>query len=257
MSALKPVKKTKVYEAAMSQLLALIEDGTYAKGERLPTERELTEKLGISRASVRQALAGLQALRLVESRPGEGTYVTSRSDERWQTDVASALETLEGRRYVEAGTARFAAERRTDDELEQLRDIVAVMDEQVREGVHPIETDRDFHRVIAAAAHSDFLLQAMEVLADRMSSPEWHRMKLWGLRSPEQTARIQEQHWAIFTAIEAQAPDAAEARMVEHIETITADVLVAEQAKTAVGRGENGAAGEAVPPVAEGTPLPR
>lgn len=232
MANLKPIKRTKVYEAAMAQLLSLIDDGTYATGERLPTERELTQLLGISRPSVRQALAGLAALGLIESRSGDGSYVSSRSDDRWEVDVASALETLEGRRTVEAGTARFAALRSTEDDVETLRGILSVMEEQVREGVHPIDTDREFHRAIARAAHNDFLGRAMEVLADRMSGPEWHRMKLWGLRSPDQTARIHEQHSRIFAAIEAGDPDEAEASMREHIDRIIDDVHAAGQAKT-------------------------
>jgi GntR family transcriptional repressor for pyruvate dehydrogenase complex len=232
MTSLQPIKRTKVYEAAMSQLLALIEDGTYSKGDRLPTERELTEVLGISRASVRQALAGLAALGLIESRPGDGSYVTSGFDERWQVDVASALETLEGRRAIETETARLAALRRTEEDVKVLRSVLDVMEEEVAEGVHPIDTDREFHRAVARSAHSEFLEQAMEVLAEQMSGPEWHRMKIWGLRGPEQTARIMRQHRAILEAIADQDPQNAQAIMREHIDTIIEDVHAAEQAKT-------------------------
>lgn len=234
MAQLTPIRQEKVYEAAMNQLVSLIEDGTFATGDRLPTERALAEQLGISRASVRQALTGLAAMGLVESRPGDGTYVTERrTDFTWRIDAASALEILEGRRAIESGTVRLAALRRTGRELTALREIVATMDEQVGDGVHPVDTDREFHRAIAAAAHNPVLLQAMDALAQQMSGPEWHRIKLWGLRGTEQTARIQGQHRAIFAAIEAADADLAEALMKEHIDRIIDDVHTAERTKRA------------------------
>jgi GntR family transcriptional regulator, transcriptional repressor for pyruvate dehydrogenase complex len=231
MSAFKPIKQQKVYEAAMSQLLALIEHGTYQPGDRLPTERQLSEELGISRASVRQALTGLAAMGVVQSRPGDGTYVASKSDAMWRLDAASARELLEARRVIESGTARLAALQRTDELLRELEAIVQVMDEQVSEGVHPVDTDREFHRTIARCAGNPWLEQAMEALAEQMSGPEWHRMKVWGLSGPEQTQRIQEQHWMIFRAIRDRDPEAAEAGIRQHIQRIIDDVDAAEEEK--------------------------
>lgn len=232
MVELTPIRQEKVYEAAMNQLVTLIEDGTFTAGDRLPTERALSEQLGISRASVRQALTGLAAMGLVESRPGDGTYVTQRrADFTWRIDAASALEILEGRRAIESGTVRLAALRRDDRDLASLREIVATMDEQVSEGVHPVDTDRQFHRAIAVAAGNPLLLQAMDALVARMSGPEWHRIKLWGLRGTEQTERIQGQHRLILAAIEAADAERAEHLMKEHIDRIIDDVHAAEQSK--------------------------
>lgn len=234
MAQLTPIRQEKVYEAAMNQLVSLIEDGTFTSGDRLPTERALAEQLDISRASVRQALTGLAAMGLVESRPGDGTYVTERrTDFTWRLDAATALEILEGRRAIESGTARLAALRRTGPELAALGEIVATMDEQVDAGIHPVDTDREFHRAIAVAAHNPVLLQAMEALAQQMSGPAWHRIKLWGLRGGEQTLRIQDQHRRIFAAIEAADAELAEALMKEHIDRIIDDVHRAGQAKRA------------------------
>lgn len=236
MVALQRVKQQKVYEAAMSQLVALIEAGTYVPGDRLPTERDLSEQLGISRASVRQALTGLAAMGLVESRSGDGSYVTERrTDFVWQIDAASALEILEGRRAIESGTARLAAQRRTDDDLADLIAIVRAMDEQVSDGVHPVDTDRQFHRSIAVASHNSVLLQAMDALVEQMAGPEWHRIKLWGLRGAEQTERIQDHHRQILRAIQDQDETRAERLMQLHIDRIIDDVHSAERAKLASG----------------------
>ena len=232
MAELRPIRQEKVYEAAMNQLVTLIEDGTFSHGARLPTERELSEQLGISRASVRQALTALAAMGLVESRPGDGTYVTERrTDYTWQLDAASALEILESRRAIESGTVRLAALRRSENDIEQLREIVETMNEQVADGVHPVDTDREFHRSIAVASHNSLLLSAMEALVDRMSGPEWHRIKIWGLRSPSQTARIQAQHRSIFEAIRDADAQRAEQLMQEHIDRIIDDVHAAERSK--------------------------
>jgi GntR family transcriptional regulator, transcriptional repressor for pyruvate dehydrogenase complex len=234
---LKRIRQQKVYEAAMHQLLALIEDGTYVPGDRLPTERQLSDDLGISRASVRQALTGLAAMGLVESRPGDGSYVASKADSAWQTDASSALELLEARRVVESGTARLAALRRTEADLRDLEAIVTVMEEQVQSGVHPVDNDREFHLTIARAAHNPWLEEAMETLAVQMSGAEWQRIKIWGLRSPEQTHRIQEQHWMVFNAIRDRNPEAAEVVIRAHIDRIINDVHSAEEDK-ARGNGE-------------------
>lgn len=235
MAELRPIRQEKVYEAAMNQLVSLIEDGTFAAGDRLPTERDLAEQLGISRASVRQALTGLAAMGLVESRPGDGSYVTNRrTDFTWRLDAASALEILEGRRAIESGTVRLAALRRTDQDLVNLHEIVEAMDEQVRDGVHPVDTDRQFHRAIAAASHNPVLLQAMDALVEQMSGPEWHRIKLWGLRGTEQTARIQDQHRALLAAIRAKDEPLAETLMKQHIDRIIEDVHSAERTKLAL-----------------------
>ncbi len=236
MAALRPIRQEKVYEAAMSQLVTLIEGGTVSPGDRLPTERELSDQLGISRASVRQALTGLAAMGLVESRPGYGTFVTDRrADYTWQLDAASALEILESRRAIESGTARLAALRRTDEDLAHLCEIVDAMTEQVDEGVHPVDTDREFHRSIAVASHNSLLLRAMEAMVDQMSGPEWHRIKLWGLSGEKQTRRIQDQHRLILDAIRARDEKRAEALMQEHLDLIIDDVHRAERDKAESG----------------------
>jgi DNA-binding FadR family transcriptional regulator len=170
----------------------------------------------------------------VESRPGDGSYVTDRrTDFTWQIDAASALEILDGRRAIESGTARLAALRRTDEDLAVLSEIVRTMDEQVSEGVHPVDTDRQFHRSIAVASHSIVLLQAMEALVEQMEGPEWRRIKLWGLRGAEQTDRIQHQHRLILAAIRDQDEERAEQLIREHIDRIIDDVHTAEREKQA------------------------
>jgi GntR family transcriptional repressor for pyruvate dehydrogenase complex len=258
-SALRPIKQEKVYQAAMNQLLALIDDGTFSAGDRLPTERQLAEQLGISRASVRQALTGMAALGIVESRPGDGSYVATRADSMWRVDAASALEILEARRVVEAGTARLAAIRRTDDDIAALTEIVRLMDDQVAAGGNPVDTDREFHRAIGVAAHNQFLQQAMGALADQMSGPEWQRIKIWGLHGPEHSIRIQEQHRMLFQAIRDGKPEAAEAAMRMHIDRIVDDVHAAEAAMAsgAAPPNPNGTTGQAAPALAGADSPPR
>ena len=241
MAALRPIKQEKVYQAAMNQLLALIDDGTFGPGDRLPTERQLSEQLGISRASVRQALTGMAALGIVESRPGDGTYVASRADSKWRVDATSALEILEARRVVETGTARLAAIRRTEDDIQTLADLVQLMDDQVASGGNPVDSDREFHRAIAAASHNQLLQQAMGDLAEQMSGPEWQRIKIWGLHGPEHSIRIQEQHRMLFQAIRDGNPEAADAAMRMHIDRIIDDVHAAEAAMESGAEAEQGA----------------
>jgi GntR family transcriptional repressor for pyruvate dehydrogenase complex len=109
------------------------------------------------------------------------------------------------------------------------------MDEQVADGIHPVDTDRQFHRSMAMASHNTVLLQAMDALVEQMKGPEWHRIKLWGLRGREQTERIQHQHRQLLAAIRDQDEQLAEKLIQEHIDRIIDDVHAAERARMASG----------------------
>ena len=88
---LQTVKKTRVYEAIVEQLTALILEGEIKTGDKLPTERELCEQFGVGRNSVREATRSLESARLVETKQGEGTFVTAHPESMIPHDFRKSL----------------------------------------------------------------------------------------------------------------------------------------------------------------------
>jgi GntR family transcriptional repressor for pyruvate dehydrogenase complex len=126
---LRPPRKVTIVESIVDQMVQQIHQGTLKPGDRLPSERQLIDMLGVSRSSVREALQGLMVMGLVESHPGQGSFVTSRrampnanslhlSDEL-QREMR--LQFIDARRTIECPIVRLAAERAQTEELARLR----------------------------------------------------------------------------------------------------------------------------------------
>ena len=127
----RPPRKVTIVESIVDQIVEQIHQGKLNAGDRLPSERQLIEMLGVSRSSVREALQGLIVMGLVESRPGQGTFV-SPGRGRLIGDLDSfalaehlqremRLRLVEARRTIEGPIARLAAQRATDEGLAVLR----------------------------------------------------------------------------------------------------------------------------------------
>src|SRR6056297_3128640 len=124
-SGLEPVKKIRLYESIVKQIQHLINEGDLIPGQRLPPERELSEELGVSRTSIREALRALETMGYLESKVGVGggTYVKEVTFSNIVSPFSATLlqnddfivELLEVRLVLEIEVARLAATRRTDD----------------------------------------------------------------------------------------------------------------------------------------------
>jgi len=127
----RPPRKVTIVESIVDQIVEQIHQGKLNPGDRLPSERHLIEMLGVSRSSVREALQGLMVMGLVESRPGQGSFVSSRRgrlppnldsmalSEHLQREMR--LQLIEARRTIEPPIARLAAERATPEGVGILR----------------------------------------------------------------------------------------------------------------------------------------
>src|SRR5688500_16058713 len=134
---LSPIAKTRAYEQAADQIAARIKEGIWQPGDRLPSERDLALRLGISRGSTREALRVLEAMGWLEIKPGDGTIVRDRRALPSRLDGAdgdSAAGLLAGlsvevgdlwevRKLIEPGAAYLAAERCNADELAAIEDV--------------------------------------------------------------------------------------------------------------------------------------
>ncbi len=213
---------TRSYEQVVEQIQDGIRAGTLVPGQRLPTERELGESFGVSRAVVREALKVLSAMGLVESRQGSGNYIASNPVPSITRALIlsatpqeeSLLALFEVREPLEALAARRAAERRTP---EQAATIVEAAEVTIRSG----ETDDldlfsvgdlALHRGIFAAAGNPYLTTVSSAVREVLNHALHLVTRLTGT-VPAAAA----QHVRIATAISLQDADAAEAEMAAHI----------------------------------------
>ena len=173
---LRPVRGHHAFEACVEQLATAIRLGVYPHGTLLPSERELAERLGVSRATLREAIAALRSAGLVETTRGRGggTMVRRRPTRRRATARAALkgrhddlLDSLRFRRVVEPGAAARAAERELDAGTRLLLENCLAAVSAASEGPEHRQLDSRLHLAIAAASASTRLMAAVtQVQAD-------------------------------------------------------------------------------------------
>ncbi|MFF1920236.1 FadR/GntR family transcriptional regulator [Streptomyces sp. NPDC058221] len=219
--ALRPLGRTRLYEQVIERLRTYAAESGLKSGDRLPPERELAQRLGISRASVKQGIVVLEVQGLVEVRHGGGTYLVGDS-----LDVAEPVEqlverrrrlpdVLEAREAMETKLAELAAERRTDEDLAAVRAALDFMAQEIERGEHGVEGDRRFHAAVTAAAHSTLLADFMRSIAEQITESRHE-----SLRQRGRPSKSFAQHMAIFKMIEAGNGRGAAAAMRRHVRTV-------------------------------------
>jgi GntR family transcriptional repressor for pyruvate dehydrogenase complex len=217
------VRKTKVYHEIVDQIRELIAAGRIKPGDRLPPERELAELFKASRNSVRDAIRVLEQMGLIESRQGDGTYVRSVSAEDLAEPLALMLlqsrtqmrELWEVRRVLEPALAEFAAERITDEELEELEAILEAQARKVEAGYIALEEDTAFHNGIAEAARNTVMLRALGTLVDLLRQSRGRP-----LQQRDRPAYSLAGHRRILAALRRRDPVAARTEMLRHLADI-------------------------------------
>lgn len=206
--------------AVLSHLADEIQAGRAAAGTKLPSERELAERFGVSRPVVREAMRGLVERGLVEVQPGRGAFVRSAR----ATDAAAGMDALlrrhgptprdlvEARTMLEATTAGLAATRASADDVSGIEEALARFDgatgliEQAR-------YDLAFHLAIARAAHNPVVETMFGAITGLTIE-----MMLRSLADPTVTRRSVPYHRAILDAIRGRGADEARAVMIAHLE---------------------------------------
>lgn len=219
-------RKHKTLSAELVEALSQrIREGSFAPGEKLPKEADLMEGFGVSRTVVREAISHLQASGTVETRHGIGTFVLSMDEatpfrvgpEQLGTlrDVISLLEVRIG---LETECAALAAQRRTPQDLQAMRDALDAFNVAVQEGRNAVAADFDFHLAVARATSNSHFSDLMESLGTKVIP----RSRLSGEDplNPERQAylrHVQQEHESVFNAIRSNDPDAARAAMRTHL----------------------------------------
>jgi GntR family transcriptional regulator, transcriptional repressor for pyruvate dehydrogenase complex len=208
-------------DLAIAKIKDLISSGEFTAGARLPTERELTQRFGVSRSSLREAVRALALVGVLESRVGDGTYVTTLEPDLLLTGIAfvsdlasgpSLLEIHAVRRLLEPEATRMAAPRLTDDDFARLEECLQQMESA--QGVPAfIEADAAFHRVILDACGN----AALASLIQNLSSGTL-RARLWqSLVERSATAATLASHRAIYNALVARDAELAAAADLMHL----------------------------------------
>jgi GntR family transcriptional repressor for pyruvate dehydrogenase complex len=224
-----------VTERLRRTFLERIRKGTWPAGSDLPSERELMSEFGVSRIPLREAIAGLRALGVLETRPGSGTRV-KRVDADTVAGLLPLIVTLEGGRTfsqvfelrlpIESQTAALAAQRRSDDDVRALRGFVekfrAELDSDLEDAV---ETDLDFHVRIAKATQNPLFEMLMKTLAELVQHVQVQSCK----DDPVRRQRAFHSHEAIAEAIIARDAERARAEMEAHLRTSASRMLGVER----------------------------
>lgn len=214
------VESPRLYRQIADQLRGLIERREYAVGERLPPERELAEKLGVSRPSVREALIALEVEGIVRIKMGSGIYVldqpTSAHGNAVQPSGEGPFELLKARELIESGICREAAKVFASDDVAELDAILNRMGTNGRPSNELIRLDRAFHVAIAGTLGNGVLVRCVGQLFDQRINPYFARLARYF--GDEQSWReTLGEHGVIRDALAARDGAAASRAMRRHI----------------------------------------
>ncbi|NUP59563.1 MAG: FadR family transcriptional regulator [Pseudarthrobacter sp.] len=220
-AGLERVTRPRLYEQLVEQILAYIESAQLKPGDLLPAERDLAERLGVSRATLAQALVALEVLGVIDVQHGTGAVLARRPS------VASVIkglrehrsrlpEIVEARSTLEGKLAALAAVRRTDADLKAIDNALDVMAGEISDGDRGAQGDELFHQAITAAAHSPVLAQLMAFIAEMILETRTESLGQPG--RPEQSLAS---HRKIAEAIRGQDADGAAKAMLAHIELVS------------------------------------
>lgn len=223
-----PVERRKVYELIAEQLVAQIGDRRLLPGDVLPPERELTQRYGAGRSSVREALRMLESRGLIES-AGNGSFaVADYANPLNQSlsllltlDEAHMHDLYELRRILECEAAALAAERRTEEHLARMDEAVAHMESGLGDsgGDEYIDADLRFHLAVAEATGNRLVVHSMQAVRDVV-----RRALMSIFKIPGSPARALDEHRAIRAAIAERDGGRARSEMRAHLVRVEADV---------------------------------
>ncbi|MCB1407900.1 MAG: FCD domain-containing protein [Rhodobacteraceae bacterium] len=236
-----PVHQEKLAQGVVRQIELLILRGLLRPGERLPSERELAERMGVSRPSLREAIADLQERGLLVSRAGSGVFVVDMLESTFSKALIdlfashdeAVFDYVSFRRDLEGMAAERAARFGSDTDLKVIDTVFRKM-EAAHSKKNPADEaalDAEFHLAIIEASHNIIMLHTMRAMFDLLKAGVFYnRQQMFRQRTTRDT--LLEQHRAINVAIQerdaVQARAAAEAHMT-YVETVLDDLRKADK----------------------------
>lgn len=224
------VQGKKVYELVIDQIQEKILSGEIKKGDKLPSERELSEQMGVSRTSIREAIRVLETMGLIESKQGEGNFICSNIEKSFIEPLSIMFKLNQGtwdnilelRELLELQTAKIAAEKATNEEIEELGQLIRQMKEEIdgnnREKIL-VTIDQKFHNKIASIS-KNYLIENFLMTSSRLFEEfiEEARGKIIEVHREENI--LFKEHNDIYEAIKEKNAELAYSNMKEHMDLI-------------------------------------
>lgn len=206
---------TQVYE----QLRQNIMNGTWSAGEKIPSENELVNMLGVSRISVREALKQLVSLGLLEARQGEGTFVKRFEADSYMSELLplmvmnreNTIELIKYREIIEVGAIALAVERANDSDIQALEENIKIHEKFKDVQEKAAQLDLDFHMLIAEASKNLFVIKANSIIKDIFHAVMEQIVEVMG------TSPGLYYHKKMLAAIKARDKELAVSLMREHL----------------------------------------
>jgi DNA-binding FadR family transcriptional regulator len=181
-----PIETKKKYALVIDKLLDLIKDGAFKVDAKLPPERLMSKKLGVSRPSVREAYSALEIAGILESRAGSGTFVKSIDINKFYLnkieDISSREESpyeiLEVRKIIESEAAYLAAKNAAEDDISRIRDILEKMKKEMNASTsYSLDTDSLFHMSVVKASGNSVLTNIMKYISSLSREKLWENIR--------------------------------------------------------------------------------
>jgi DNA-binding FadR family transcriptional regulator len=225
-----PVSVSRISEVIVEQMRLLIKEGKLVPGDRLPSERSLCERFGVSRVTVREALRVLEAGGLVEIRVGArgGSFVTQPSSARVGEGLAqlmtltpmTASDVTEARMVFELGILPLVVERATKEDIADLRALVEQGMSALENGSYTMAMSAAFHVRVASSTHNP----AIEMLVQSFHGPMLMSLQQARVAAPVMGPLGAQEHFQLVEAIEQRDVDRVRDIMTRHLQR-TADRL--------------------------------
>ncbi|SFD35809.1 transcriptional regulator, GntR family [Bacillus sp. OV194] len=221
--------KTSVSKKVVDYIKGLIMDKKLVTGEKLPSEREMSERLNISRNTVREAYQILATLGFVEIKHGQGVFVSNESTSVDQWAAAffvkndQIVELFEMRRVLETQSVKWAAENASEDQLKKLEHHVnysyTLAEDESNEHLI-VKADQEFHLMLAEFSGNSILYRIMCNLIDLLKEVRNETMEI-----PGRLSKSIEEHKRIVLAVGEKDPVKAEEEMINHLESVRNELL--------------------------------
>ena len=221
------LNRVRLYEQVAEQITSWIAENGLQPGDRIPPERELATRLGVSRATLSQALVALEVIGVVAVRHGDGTVVTQSRTRRIVEAIrehADRLpEVIDTRDALETKIAALAASRRTAEDLARIDGALEAMEADIEAGGRGVEGDERFHGAVTTAAHSLLLARLMDEISELIKET-----RIESLSQPDRPRASLAGHRAVADAIRAGDPGAASEAMHAHVAMVSDVALLRE-----------------------------
>ena len=220
MEEFRVIQRRKLYQDIVGQIGELIREGVLSPGDRLPPERELAERLQVSRSSLREAMRTLELQGLVVSRPGAGTFVSAGSLDGLVAIIASSLakandaqgDIFEVRHLLEPEIAALAARRATEQDIQRMVGALEQQEGQILEGETGVGGDTAFHFAMAQATQNWALVKVISTISDIL-----RQSRDQALHTPGRPQRSLASHRQILDTIQRGDPEGARSAMEHHL----------------------------------------